>query len=130
MGRVKEYYMSKSESAQPDLGKYVENLSPEQEISVGDTVRVYDSTSLLEPYEAVVLYKKELNSEIILTVDPCTRVGSSDTPRQVFDIQCRKVSKRMPRVLWLKFCNESKEYKVSVSKPSDESGWSRFVESI
>ena len=134
MSKVKEYYADKagyycSEGDCPPIDSsfpvYIENTDLEQSIGVGDTVRVYDGNTLFKPREGVVLFRRNVEGRIILDID----LGSGALA-QVYEIQCMRLSKRLPRILWLKFNKSTQEYEVSVKKPDDSVNWYKFKEEI
>jgi hypothetical protein len=135
MGKMKNEFWSELVAYNDTLGslkkekvmdKYKEDTNVEQEIVVGNVVRVYGSLgSVPVIYEATVLLAKEFEGARILTVD-CEQKGV----HTVYDIQCRKLSKRIPRLLWLRFDKESGEYEVSAHEPEDSFGWSKFKEEV
>ena len=128
MGKVKEQMGEFKEQlleAYSGLPSYTEEQSVEQEISVGDVVRVYDSSILFTPKQGVILYKKEVLDHSILDID----LGPGGIV-QVYEIQCIKLNKRLPRILWLRFNTETESYEVSVKKPEAGELWAKFKEEL
>lgn len=115
MGKVKEQLL--------DNGLYTEDTSVEQVINVGDTVVVYDS-KLQEPSLATVLYSKQVAEDIVLSVE--LKAGGL---MQVYEIQCRKAKRQLPRALWLRYDKATKLYEVR-SGPQDGEGWFKVKEEV
>lgn len=132
MGKVKEQLLNSyetmrqycSEGEQPGAipPLYSEDRALEQEIAVGDMVRVYDSHCALQPKEGLVLYKKQVADSNILSVE--LQGGSL---LQVYEIQCMKLNRRMPRVLYVRLLKDG-SYEVSHKKQG--AGWARFREEL
>jgi hypothetical protein len=124
MGKMKEKWQQLQGEA-GNLSTHLVNTAVEQEISVGDAVNVYDTSSLLAPRQGVVLYKKNVAGHSLVDVDL-----DSNGLIQVYEIQCMKIKKRLPRVLWLKYDVEQSKYDVAIKNPGREPGWAKFKEEV
>ena len=127
MGKVKEQLLNQYCAEESLNGSILhqEIMEPVQSIEVGDSVRVYDSSVLLTPKEGIVLYSKTIGDAILLSLE--LKDGSL---LQVYEIQCVKLEKRLPRILWLNYDKATGEYLVSPRKVDESGEWFRVKETV